>query len=619
MSTTSGARVVSEQDDSIPMEHIPSSSSHEEPSPETHPLTSSPEVEDPKPKAAKQNVRRSSSREWRALSLQYPFLSLCVGMEIAVIAIILVLNAISLKRNGIATIDKDQFLPGHSFISKAIGGEALLWTSLPNFVMTIYRLMWDAIVSSSAERQPFVELRKSKGQAASAQVTILLDYKSMPSFKSWAIAFYNGHYLISCGIVLNLILSIAVVPLTAHLFDAATTTSNSTLSLASTTFYNETGFTGLSDVRPAIDVASATNIYGGSSPPWTTLEYAFPPFTSTGSIGQGNITANTTAYSAYLECVSVPDSDYNASYSSGDKTVSVTAGDRGCSFTQSIVLSNTTSIYAASWAVSDCSFTAGYSRIGVLSGQYDASSPLQLSNFSVISCIPSYWTTPGNVTVSDESSNLGVVSAFTQQGNASSFRPLLWRPFENNLHEISVFDPTDTYQTDDFSRVVYTLSAKLNPSSPLNDTSLVNAFERVFTTVYAMTANTLLFQQAVAATNFQGILTVAVNRLYVVSPIAYTVVAAMFAILICNILLFMYAYKKKSILLEEPVGLLGHAALLDQSELLNIVHSARAKDHSGGQLVKFMKKHYNLHDTKCYFDGPTSLDGRLIVEGLHEE
>jgi hypothetical protein len=269
--------------------------------------------------------------------------------------------------------------------------------------------------------------------------------------------------------------------------------------------------------------------------------------------------------------------------------------------------------------VSDCAYSAGYSRIGLLAGNYDPTSSLHVSNFSVISCIPSYWTTPGNVTISNDSSNNGSVYAFTREGNATSFRPLLWRPFENNLHDISVFDPTNTYQTDDFSRVIYTLSAKLNPSSPLNDTSLANAFERVFTTVYTMTANTLLFQQAVAPTQFDGVLTVAQNRLYVVSPIAYAVVGAMLAILICNIVLFIYAHARESILLEEPVGLLGHAALLDQSELLNIVHNAKEQKPLGGETIKFIKENYTIHDTKCYFDGKSTLDGKLIIEGLQKK
>lgn len=604
------------------MEHLASDSPNQQEPSELHPLASSSEADEMTSRPRNRNANLDIVREWRAISLRYPFLSLCIGTEVIVIVAILVLNTISSRTNGIATISKDQFLPGHSLISKAIGGEALLWTTLPNFVMTVYRLLWDSIVSSTAERQPFVELRKRKSQASSAQVTILFDYRSMPSFKSWAVAFYNGHYAIGCGIVLNLILSIAIVPLTAHLFDAAATTSNSTISLASATFYNESGFTGLSDVRPAIDVASATNIYGGSSPPWTTLEYAFPPFNPIGSTGQGNITANTTAYSAYVECVSVPQSDFNASYSSvsaDSGSVSVDATDRGCGFTQSIVVSNDTLIYASSWSVSDCPYTAGYSRIGLLAGNYDPTSSLQVSNFSVISCIPSYWTTPGNVTISNDNSDNGSVYTFTPEGNATSFRPLLWRPFEDNLHDISVFDPTGIYQTDDFSRVIYTLSAKFNSSSPLNGSSLANAFERVFTTVYAMTTNTLLFQQAVAPTEFEGVLTVAENRLYVVSPIAYTVVGAMLAILICNIVFSIYAYVRKSILLEEPVGLLGHAALLDQSDLSSIVHNVKQQNPPGGKTIEFIKKHYTVHDTECFFDGESTLNGKLIIDGLQEK
>ena len=140
--------------------------------------------------------------------------------------------------------------------------------------MAIYETMWNTIVSSTAERQPILELRRPKEKAASARVTIMLDYRSYPTFYNWAMAFRDRHHLICFAMLLSLILSVAVIPLTAHLFISASSHSASTVPLSFPTIFNESALTSRSSLQPAIDLATAIRVYGGNPPSWMTTDHS---------------------------------------------------------------------------------------------------------------------------------------------------------------------------------------------------------------------------------------------------------------------------------------------------------------------------------------------------------
>jgi hypothetical protein len=56
--------------------------------------------------------------------------------------------------------------------------------------------------------------------------------------------------------------------------------------------------------------------------------------------------------------------------------------------------------YAQSWTTLCSNTSAGNHRLRILVGIYSETSPLNLANFSLISCIPSYWQKSGPLTVS---------------------------------------------------------------------------------------------------------------------------------------------------------------------------------------------------------------------------
>jgi Protein of unknown function (DUF3433) len=142
---------------------------------------------------------------------ELPWLLFLIALTVIIVVAILTLDLISTKLKGLANIRvrKDR-------VSSLFLEQGLLWTTLPPLLMALYKLIWESAVSACSLRQPFIELAKDQGDGAPAEKSILLDYRSYPTFRSWFIAFRNGHYLIGISILFSLILSIFVVPLSAY-------------------------------------------------------------------------------------------------------------------------------------------------------------------------------------------------------------------------------------------------------------------------------------------------------------------------------------------------------------------------------------------------------------------
>jgi hypothetical protein len=106
------------------------------------------------------------------------------------IAGIIYLERRSAKNNGIASVPQvSTFSISSHFSIFNVWVYGLLWTTLPSLVMTVYKIAWDTVVSATSDRQPFVELRRPRNKAATAKVTIMLDYRSYPAFRNWIEAF----------------------------------------------------------------------------------------------------------------------------------------------------------------------------------------------------------------------------------------------------------------------------------------------------------------------------------------------------------------------------------------------------------------------------------------------
>lgn len=356
--------------------------------------------------------------EWKSWKIKYPWLSFLLLITISLIATIITLDIASRRNNGFAPLTSAPgFLARDPAIERAIWAQGILYTSFPAFIMTLYRTMWESTVAAFADRQPYVDLKKTRGRPAKA--TIMLDYKTEPALWVYMLAFQNKHYLLGLCLSTSVLLGLLVVPLVAFLFTTDSFASNTMLPVSIlTTFDPKMVFPDPPDLRLSLNSAAAMRLQDARGPPWTDGEFAFPKFLPSTSIGDGNATIETTAYSSDIDCEYMPESDYTKvvvppgtpGFSTRATTIQITANDRGCDIAGQISIItisefpdvpgmpglNPPQNILKVWSTLTCSADSGWTRLSILTARY-VNSSTGITNFSLISCIPSYRMTPGTL------------------------------------------------------------------------------------------------------------------------------------------------------------------------------------------------------------------------------
>lgn len=540
--------------------------------------------------AATPNVT-AGGNQWRTSSLHWGWLIFVVLIEAGLIATILYFEKQSASGNGIVSIPQVSVSLASSYLSISnVWRYGLLWTTLPSLIMTIYRIMWDTIVSGASDRQPFVEFQRLQKNATpgDSALNFKLDYKSYPSFFAWTVALRNGHIHLGLPMLLSLVLSIAIVPLAAHLIIASPSQSSSSVAINFTKSFNESALAPVISLQPALDLATANRIYGATPPSWMTLEYAFEAFeVGEGSTSTGNITAKTNAYSIQLDCQTFPESSatYTDSETQSGGAVYYNMNDRGCEVSGFLTVANTTSTYIQGWQ-SNCAGSE-YGRVGVIAGTYSDESSIKLANYSLISCVVWYWNTSGSITVSLQPSALPQFISFSPNTSISLHPWQLYQQLENTFYRYAFFDVSNTIQADAFGFSVYSYAQAKNAASPITPDLIKNCTEDMFQTLYAGLGAKILLQDNSIPQDATGELSTPVTRLYVVTPVAYTIVGVLVLALICNIILLIYTYMTKSILMKEPFILAGEEGILNQSHNPQLVSEYwREKVHPRVPMMK---------------------------------
>jgi hypothetical protein len=175
-------------------------------------------------------------------------------------------------------------------------------------------------------------------------------------------------------------------------------------------------------------------------------------------------------------------------------------------------------------------------------------------------------------------------------------RPEFWKTFESLLHEASINDGTATISATDFGRLILEYAMAFEPQAFLGSDILRNATELVFTATYAVMSRNYLVQSA-ATVNITGTLSISTTRLLAVTPIAYAMIGILCGVCLILILVLLYVQTHKSILYEEPKGLLGSAALLCNSDVGPQVNIIREHVTDGKILEsEFVKNGSHLQD-----------------------
>lgn len=556
------------------------------------------------------NSNASRAREWRPLTLSYWLNTILFVVEVGFLVTIIVLDRISSTKNGIVDVPD---ITSTGYVGAYVGKNySLLWTSLPSFLFSIYALVWAAVVSDSANRQPYIELKKGAG----ALRTIMLDYQTLPGWKNWYVALRNRHGHLAAGFVLAFSLSTLFQSLAAHLLVGRPTSVLSQVAINFTSEFNTSALDVKTNLQPFIDISTAVQAYNSVPPTWMTDTYAFERFSVPGGFEGGNVTVNTSAYSAVLQCSSIGPAEYTlteaASESNGDQIVQVDFNDRGCPVSQRFLLAAQTPIYAKAWY--DFCSNSDVRRFGMFAGQYSASEANHLSDFSVTSCVPTYWQTNGSLTMTStgDGSEMAIVSFVgTSQ---TQIDPGIQITFESVLHQYTFFNPAGATNADSVGFSIYSAAQGLSGQVSPNASSVLNSTQNFYATAYAALANNILLQTSSSPRVDTGDLIKTANRLFIANEIAWVMVAAMVVVLICHLNLIIYAKRHDTMLDEEPVGLLGAAKLLRRSDVLQVVDDFEEMHSDVPEMQKYMKEHYRLgRGDNCWWDED---ERRIRVVGM---
>jgi hypothetical protein len=598
----------------------------------------SPRPETPAEKEADDKV---PVREWRSEALRWPCLVLFALFDLSIMVTLIALVARSLRDSGFVTIPDQQMANGTEQddgdergiglpnISLDLG---ILWTFLPSAVLQLLNIYWQWIAGSLASRQPYVDLLD--GRAAAAASSVLLDYGCTPSLWRWWRAFRLGHATVGLTALTGLALQYISAPLGARLFATRVIMMPADIPISFNSAYIFSAFSDKFDMRPALSSARLALVNNENRHPWTNDEFAFRPFHSplAPRTGEYRLVANTTAYSAYVNCELV--SDYTMSLElvePGKGVVQVKGTDRGCDFSHgvAVVEGPPDLIFFKTSAQHACSHAAHYSRLIFTAGTYSPTSPYLLSNVSVISCATDYRTIAGLLEVavswppsSPTSGAPGppttVFHSFTplMDNNSSSRHDTPWMVMETRMLEIDVFNPGIQWLSSEFgNNILYVAEKQAGRENLLSPQVLMQAIARVFGATYAATTAMVMFTPLEVAETSVGTMWTPTTRLFVVEWAAYAVLALLLVALFLSGWVFWRVQSTRSILTEEPEGLLAMAGLLDGSDLMTLVPRIRQQSGYDGRVRHTGKSLPEVKDTPwvASADG-TKLTGEWTIK-----
>ena len=555
---------------------------------------------------------------WRPKEISLLRMILILLLEIGIISTITALLIVSDKQSGFVGLnDIPRLTLGHIQLAAEIWPE-FFYRALPTFLMTTYGKLREGTLTAVWDRQPYVELAKRE-QNSSLQKTVLLDYSKVAWWKRGYLALQNSHYVIAaCAIVVN-IYSFAITPLTSNLFTAAQFDMNNTIPGLVTRAFDGTSFSQ-DDLRPALDTATSILINGANPPAWTFDEYAFPPF-SIDVASTGNVTTDSNGYSANLDCEVISQNKYTTQIYNSSSTTSfnISTNDRGCNISRSFGLPPQDGVTVTFFVQQSCSLQSGISRLVMISWNSTSADTQIPSSLTFISCIPLYWKTPGNLTVNFDLPSEPVVVSFAPQNETDSqFLLDSQAEYEGFLQGINTYDPETPINSNDFGRLVYNYAQQMDPQSPLDAKQLENSTVTTYALIFAAYSSYAFFQALPTPANTTVIVTESVTRLIVVQPIAYIILGIIIMAFLLTIRLFSYT-NHPSGLVEEPIGLLGAAALLHESDIMEIVgqvktESRKRDDPFDGKVIEPLLEKYDLSGVSCYRSGDTPDDSKIIVK-----
>ncbi|KPI40559.1 uncharacterized protein AB675_7641 [Cyphellophora attinorum] len=480
------------------------------------------------------------------------------------------------------------------------------WTLLPAFVFQIYGLCFASVVNAYGARQPFVELARTDGAPASK--SIALDYLSLFPGQREVKAGRRRHWFLLLAFTLADIFRIALGPLATHMMSLrpyTNTQRNYTAAIHNTSFNaNPPMDESLSwDLFSVIGAVAGSLIYGASSAADTNGTHAFLSFsrpTVDRFATRPSATANTSMYFSEVDCVAMEDSALNIvrvvnvnSRDGNGGRWNINGTDRQCKWSVNMGIAGTYSAYLQTFPIFGCRedpSTSSSSRLIVVGAP-------RVENFNksvptVLSCMPSYWTASGRLSLSLETDFRDPVLGFAEESRGI-LKPQWWESLETQLNQVQSVDTTlnggsTAVSATTLGRLILDNAHELSSGQQYDGKVLTAATRQVFAHTYATLVTQFMIQPS-TPTNVQLDLTTTTNRLFVDEVVTGVVLGLM--LVAAGVLSFAYFYgKTPSVLFEEPIGLLGYAGVLARSTVNWLVLANReAQDYCGETTSNIMQ------------------------------
>jgi hypothetical protein len=533
-------------------------------------------------------------KRWRSITLRGWCVPLLLLAELGFIVAISTLFALSRQRTGFVEIGfEERSLDFSTFPGAVRWGQGLLWTALPVFTIGLYKLFRDAVIGALVVETPYIELaRSSPDDPVEARKSVYLDYRTSFAIVACWKAWKNRHYFLSICLVLSFVEALGLVPLTARLFAAREELlpKEATVNILST--FDTSAPLENTNYGSLMDAVSASWVNESPLPRGTDGDFAFSLIAPTQPGENFTVSAPTNASRLTMDCSEVPMSSTSITLieeTDSFITVRFSATDRGCDIEGSIPTGTDGNDFLEAILTSNCADAAGRLRIGFFYGTMSTTGAL--TNSTLVSCIPSYWSAHGILTVVTTNNTFAGRVIETPRFNATGYDiqdlGITAQQFEDGVMTVQTFNPATSSagNTNAPLRLAELIVRRIEAlGQSYSAATLIEAANLVYPAIYTMLALTYFYPELSTPVAVTGTLAVPQNRLHVVPPVAISMLVILVILFASTGYLIVYLLRHPSMLAEEPVGLLGAASLLRGSNIAAILEKYHQRGDFDGRL-----------------------------------
>jgi hypothetical protein len=208
---------------------------------------------------------------------------------------------------------------------------------------------------------------------------------------------------------------------------------------------------------------------------------------------------------------------------------------------------------------------------------------------AIVSCIPAFWNVTGSL---DVVSTVGFTQkrieapAFTATSREVADLPSFSEvQFAYSIMGVGTLNPSAGADINTPNRVAELVARDIAAKNlVLSESMIINSAKVIVPAIYIMMNVQYYFPDLPISAQQEGVLRVPENRLHIVIYAAATILAILGMLVVETICLFIFLRKNPTILSEEPVGLIGAANLLQNSNIPQIINTFHSHPEFNGCL-----------------------------------